>query len=110
MKKFLLILLFIFVCACSTFKTNIETSEVFGSKMQNAFEGYYTIEQFDSICIADTINPNLNEWQKLAIKDYESGEDASQYFYIKSLGEHENIYRVFYVNDSILKITKRITK
>ena len=109
MKSFIFTLLIIFACACSTFKT-IDVSNSFGTKMQNAFEGYYTIEQFDSICIADTINPNIKEWQKLSIRDYESGEDASQYFYIKSLGEHENIYRVFYVNDSILKITKRVTK
>lgn len=111
MKKLFLLILIIFTFGCSTYKSNTNTSEyTFGVHMMNAFEGYYNLYQLDSICKADNINPNIKEWEKLSIKDYETGKDVSQYFYIRSLGEHENIYRVFFVNDSIVKITKRITK
>lgn len=106
----ILILLFSFI-GCSTYKpVNIDNEYTFGAKMMNAYEGYYSAYQFDSICKVDDINSNLNDWQKLSIQDYENGVDASQYFYIKSLGKNEIIYRVFMVNDSVYKITKRITR
>ena len=115
MKK-ILIFIFIFIqiiaFACSTSKELVkpEDSEMTFGVMMNAFEDYYTLSQFDSICIADNLNPNLQDWGKLKLTDYETKEKFIQYLFIKSLGNNEQIYRVQFVNDSIVKVTKRITK
>lgn len=111
MKKLLFVIISLILCACSSIKSFApETEFVFGSTMMNAFENYYTIEQFDSICKADTINRDLSKWTKLSLKDGETNKDVSLYLYIKSLGKYETVYRVQIINNSTYKITKRITK
>ncbi|MCH5167521.1 MAG: hypothetical protein J1F35_06450 [Erysipelotrichales bacterium] len=111
-KSFLFIILIFFIYGCkSSNPTPIEPkSEIFSSQMMNAFEGYYSTLQFDSICQADNINKDLKKWRKLKLIDGETGEDVTQYIYIQSLGENEVIYRVQIINSSKMKITKRIRK
>lgn len=114
MKKFYNILLFfaIFIIAsCSSVSTPVEPKDnIFSTQMMNSFEGYYSNIQFDSICKADKINKDLNKWRKLKLIDEDTKIDISQYIYIKSLGEKESIYRVQIINDSTMKITKRIRR
>lgn len=82
----------------------------YDNQMVNAFEGYYTEYQLDSICRVDSISRDFNSWIFLPLRDDETQQDVSQYMYIKSLGEYECIYRVQIMGDGTYKITKRITK
>lgn len=96
------------VCACTTTKTPY--TQEYDNLMVNEYEGYYNKHQLDSICIVDTIEPNLEKWHILGLRDGETNENVTQYLYIKTLGEFESIYRVQKINDDRYKITKRITK
>lgn len=106
--KLLFIPILLLIIACSTTRTPFVTE--YDTQMMNSFEGYFTVEQFDSICAADSIESDLNMWHMIPLRDAETKENVSQYLYIKSLGEHENIYRVQKIDSVIYKITKRITK
>jgi len=59
-----------------------------------------TVEQFDSICKADTV-PGLSSWDSLYV-----GNTGYIYLYRDS----SRTYRIYRVNDSILNITKRIDR
>lgn len=82
----------------------------YGVVMENAFEGYWTKVQFDSICNADAIEKDLNKWHVVPLRDGETKSNISQYMYIKSLGQNEIIYRLQKISDDNFKITKRITR
>ena len=110
MKYFLFAIFLIFTVACSPNYTVESSNDVYGAHMLNAFENYYTKAQFDSICDVDNINPDLQQWHILSLRDYETNENVSQYLYIKSLGANEIIYRVHPLDSNTYKITKRITK
>lgn len=113
--KFLKYMFFAFLVTClscsSSKNTHSETQpqETY-EIMFNVFEGYYSKCQLDSICIADTLDMDLNNWIVVPLKDYETKKNVSQYVYIKSLGKHETIYRVYKIDDNSYKITKRITE
>ena len=109
MFRILLIPIILFITACAT-STHSFISQEYDNEMFNFFEGYYTYQQFDSICVADTLDKDLENWHMLPLRDYESKDNVSQYIYIKSLGENESIYRLQIINDSTYKITKRITR
>lgn len=106
--KYIFIFIFLFVLGCTTISTPFTTE--YNNQMFNSFSGYYNTQQFDSICITDSIEHDINHWIILYLKDDETKENISQYLYIKSLGKSEQIYRLQIINDSTYKITKRITK
>lgn len=106
--KKLLVFLVLMVCACTT--TKLPYTQEYDNIMLNEYEGYYTPYQLDSICVADTLEPNLNNWHIIGLRDDETKENVSQYLYIKTLGEKESIYRVQKIDDNTYKITKRVTK
>lgn len=96
--------------SCKTKEEVIDNTEItFGGQMYNAFEDYFTVIQFDSICTADRISNNLNNWHKLYAKDGETKQPTTIYMYIKSLGRTECVYRLVKHSDKKYKITKRIT-
>jgi len=96
---------------CKTTENNIvdDTEQVnYGMSMYNAFEKEFTKEQFDSICRADRISNNLNNWHLFASKDGETKEIIVEYLYIKYANKTEYVYRLIKNNDNNYKITKRI--
>ena len=115
MKRFkyfifsLIISVFLFSCNTSSYYAKPEADIQYGL-MMNAYEGIFTSTELDSICKADTLNPDLNTWIILPMKDYDTNENISQYIFIKSLGEHEAIYRVQKLGTGQYKITKRVTR
>ena len=106
--KYIIISLILFICACGNVKTTFVPE--YETHMMNEYESVYTCWQLDSICAVDSIDRDLNSWIYLPLRDKETGENVSLYMYIKSLGEHEAIYRVQEIDDCLYKITKRITK
>lgn len=100
--------IFIFItCSTKTIQTVYQQGDL---DMFNEYEGYYSQYQLDSICVVDTLEIDLNKWLYIPLRDDETKENVSLYLYIKSLGEHESIYRVQKINNDLYKITKRITK
>lgn len=85
------------------------SSFVFGqSGMKNQFERNFTRQQFDSICRADKISNNLNEWYIFSSRDAETKEPLAEYMFIKDLGLNECIYRLIKNDDGTYHITKRV--
>ena len=85
----------------------IESVEM-GSVMKNAMKGKYSMSQFDSMCIADTLPQNLSDWKFLGLKDYETCQKNALFLYMKTNGKHEVMYKVEETLDDSVKITKRI--
>lgn len=128
MKKFNLfkIILFLFICFSTLgcyHLNNIETNtveitnsvdsisnyeNVLGAGMYNAFEKYFSVVQFDSICKADKISNNLNTWYLFSSIDGETKEVVVEYMYIKNKLNQEIIYRLIPSKDGRYHITKRI--
>ena len=65
-------------------------------------KGNYSNIQLDSMCVVDTL-PNINNWEKLYLKEYETKDNITIYVYSKS----NTIYKVEKINNDSVKIIKR---
>lgn len=82
-----------------------------GDTMVVSLQGGISNSQFDSICEADTLPNDLEEWQSYSAKDYETGRKFVIWFYMKDKGASETMYRIEKYDDGdSLKITKRDIK
>lgn len=85
----------------------VVTDNVFGNgRMFMSMNGNYSNEQFDSMCIADKLSKNLSDWERLMLKEYETGENITLYSFFKK----NVVYRVEKINNDSVKITKREVK
>ena len=107
MKKIFVLILGFAMFGCNP--KAIETIEK-GDVMVNTMKGKYSMAQFDSMCVADTLPRSLAEWKFLGLKDYESNQRNSLFLYMKSNGRNESVYKVEQTMDDSVKITKRIIK
>ena len=114
MRKITLAIIFLFIATfvnigCNSKKTIInETNNM--SLMYNSFEKEFTYAQFDSICVADTIDNDIRNWYAFSSLDGETNEPFVEYLYIKSLGNNECTYRLYIIDNNTYKISKRIRK
>jgi hypothetical protein len=105
MKKIFAFIVGFIVLSCNPKIVNgIEKSKIISTPMK----GKYSMAQFDSMCVADSLPRNLGYWDFLGLKDYESHERTSLFFYIKNLGTDDVIYKVEETMDDSVKITKRL--
>ena len=81
-----------------------------GDIMINTMKGKYSYAQFDSMCVADTLPRELDEWKFLGLVDYETKGRHSLFLYMKSNGRNEIVYKVEEMMNDSVKITKRIIK
>jgi hypothetical protein len=81
-----------------------------GDIMVNTMKGKYSMAQFDSMCVADTLPRTLTEWKFIRLVEYESHERNALFLYMKSNGRYEVVYKVEETMDDSVKITKRIIK
>ena len=110
MRKLLFINLFlILLMSCTTHRVITDDTEK-GDIMITAMKGKYSLEQFDSMCASDTIPNNFMEWQFLGLKDYESTKRVCLFYYVKSKGAYEAVYKIEETMDDSVKINKRIIK
>lgn len=107
MKKLLLIILCV-VFSCSP-KITQSPSPWDSAVIIELYNQMFSKEQFDSICIADTLSTNFNDWGKIQFINDETEALETEYTFIKGLFENEIIYRAETTNkiDSI-RVTKRI--
>lgn len=76
--------------------------------MLRMMNGKYSIEQFDSMCIADTIPNSLSLWEQVPLLEYETKNKVVLHLYMKELGKTESVYKVEKISDDSVKILKRI--
>lgn len=102
--------IFVFIVGCIALSCNpkmingIEKSKIISTPMK----GKYSMAQFDSMCVADSLPRNLGYWDFLGLKDYETKQRTSLFFYIKNMGTDDILYKVEETMDDSVKITKRL--
>ena len=81
-----------------------------GRKMVAIYNIGITNAQLDSICVADTLSMDFNDWLNTYFIDYETRDTVFKHTFVKSLADkQEAIYIVTEWKDS-LAIIKRVTK
>lgn len=73
--------------------------------MINQMNNIYSNNSLDSMCIVDTL-PNLENWEKLYLKEFETKEKTIIFLYTKNT----TTYKVEKINNDSVKIIKRIIK
>ena len=114
---YLVVLLFLFAafgcgntCWFCKKKPQTETNLGQGRKMVAVYNMGITNIQLDSICVADTLSMNFEDWLNTYFVDFETGDTVYKHTFIKSLAnKNEIVYVVTEWKDS-LAIMKRITK
>lgn len=111
-KCILLVLgLVLMINGCGVVKRQQERNEFpFGTSMKitcNIEEG--TLEQVDSIIIADTLPP-INKWLRSVYIDYETSERIMKYLHIRTYENGTESVYVVMGSEEPFKITKRITE
>jgi len=107
MKRLIFILIVFLVASCTP-KYLLNEMDNKGDLMFRPMNEKYSIEQFDSMCVADTLPRSLDGWKFMGLKDYETNEKIYLYFYMKENGKDEVVYRIEKFKSDSVKITKRI--
>jgi hypothetical protein len=107
MKKLFYLFVSLFILACTP-KSIIDGTENMGNTMLLNFNGKLSMEQFDSMCVADTLPKSLMDWKFLGLKDYESNQRVSLFMYMKRNNKEEIMYRAENTMDDSVKIIKRL--
>ena len=105
MKKIFYFIFGALLLSCTP-KVVVNDNVFYGSSMYRTMNGKYSIAQFDSMCVADTLPNDLSKWMNLGVKDYETSEKVSLY----SVYKKNVVYKVEDTKDDSVKITKRIVK
>ena len=107
MKKLFYLFVSLFILACTP-KSIIGGTENMGNTMLLNFNGKLSMEQFDSMCAADTLPKSLTDWKYLGLQDYESNQRVSLFMYMKRNNKEEIMYRAEDTMDDSVKIIKRL--
>jgi hypothetical protein len=102
--------IFVFIVGCLALSCNpkMASSIEKGKLIMTPMKGKYSMAQFDSMCVADSLPRNLGHWEFLGLKDYESHERTALFFYMKNIGTDDILYKVEETMDDSVKITKRL--
>lgn len=87
---------------------NSGRDDSYSYSMKILFDRSFTMYQFDSLCVADTIPPMLDKWKKADFYDYETNQKLVEYYYIKRLGNNESFYRLLKEDEETYNILKRV--
>ena len=80
------------------------------SLIMRGFERTMTVVQIDSLCRADTLALDLEDWICAEFVDYETGNVVKKYSYIKELTDTTEIMYIITQKDSTYKVLKRIVE
>ena len=106
MKKIIGLILGFLIISCTP--KVIVTDPDKGEIMKRTMNGKYSIEQFDSMCVADTLPRDLSDWKITYLVDYETNEHIALYLYMKESGKTESVYKVEKIPNDSVKIIKRV--
>lgn len=107
MKRLIFIFITFLIASCTP-KYLLNEMDGKGDLMFRPMNGKYSFEQFDSMCVADTLPRSLDAWNFMGLKDYETGDKIYLYSYMKENGKDEVVYRIEKLKSDSVKITKRI--
>lgn len=105
MKRLFYLVFGVILLSCTP-KVVVNDNVFYGNSMYRSMNGKYSIAQFDSMCVADTLPNDLSKWMVLYLKEYETGEKVS----LHAIYKKNVVYRVEDTKDDSVKITKRIVK
>ena len=108
MRKIFYFLFGVTIFACSPKITTCGGEENIGNVMINTDNKKYSMQQFDSMCVADKLPRNLTDWKFLGLKEYESNDRVSLFMYMKRGNLTETVYRVEDTMDDSVTIIKRV--
>lgn len=93
---------------CKKPSTDEPTTVTYGSGMVAVYNMGITNHQLDSICLADALSQDFNDWLSTFFIDYETRDTVYKHTFIKTMSEGvEEIYVVTEWRDS-LAIMKRV--
>ena len=108
-KTMIVFVLFVTALSCGPGRRiQNNTQERYSYSMQILFDKNFSLYQFDSLCVADTIPRGLEKWRKADFNDYETKRLVVEYYYIKRLGKNEAVYRLLKENEETYNILKRV--
>lgn len=110
--KTLLFSIIFLLMGCGTVKetTSQEWAEIgLDGYMVKTFDRELTPIQLDSLCVADTLSRNLNEWIRMPFYNVETQKQVIQYLYIKA-SDNETLYTVQEMSNNIYYVTRRTIK
>lgn len=100
MKKFVLLLFFAsIVGSCCLFRHGHKDKDgvISGASMRTEFSFEATMQQVDSVCIADTL-PTLNKWLSRKFEDFETGFINEKLMYIKVLNNKKEVIYILLID------------
>ncbi len=117
-NKFLTFIIFISVLfsftGCGVFtkifhKENKDNTEIVLGAEQNMYQTTYSYSnaQVDSMCVADYLPRNLDEWLKRSYTDYETNQTVARYLYIKELNNNNEMIYIITPKGEIYVVSKR---
>ena len=110
--KTLLFSIIFLLMGCGTVKetTSQEWTEIgLDGYMVKTFDRELTPIQLDSLCVADTLSRNLNEWIRMPFYNVETQKQVIQYLYIKA-SDNETLYTVQEMSNNVYYVTRRTIK
>lgn len=110
--KTLLFSIIFLLMGCGTVKetTSQEWAEIgLDGYMVKTFDRELTPIQLDSLCVADTLSRNLNEWIRMPFYNVETRKQVIQYLYIKA-SDNETLYTVQEMPNNVYYVTRRTIK
>lgn len=108
MKKVILSLMLVLLSiSCGVQKQVSDTQS--DSVMMLLIDDTFNRHQIDSLCLADGLSANINEWIALSFIDDETQSMVYEFVYIKEIKEDEITYRIIVIDEEHFKINKRLT-
>ena len=103
-----LALLIVFLSCGPGRKVQNNNNGVYSYSMQILFDKSFSLYQFDSLCVADTLPRGLEKWRKADFYDFETEQKLLEYYYIKRLGNNETVYRLLKEDEKTYNVLKRV--
>ena len=89
-------------------KEGDNTGNVIGTS-QNMYQivHEYSIRQVDSMCVADVLPRDLNDWIHRSYNDYETNDYITRYMYIKELNDNYEMIYIVTPRGEVYVVSKR---
>ena len=90
-------------------KDETNDTEIVMGTTQNMYQvtHEYNARQIDSMCVADVLPRDLNDWIRRAYNDYETMEYVTRYMYIKELNDNREMIYIVTPRGEIYVVSKR---
>lgn len=88
---------------------NGENTTIMAGGTQNMYQSTYEYSQWqlDSLCNADNLPNNLNDWINRGYQDYETDAYITRYMYIKELNDNYEMIYIVTPRGEIYVVSKR---